>query len=125
MSRELDAEIAEKVMGLTPVKNEGGMVFTRWREWVDEGDYYYESEDEEWHHFVDEVPHYSTDIAAAWQVVEHLYHTGMWDITIRVSPVSKRWICSLDAPNRTVSIGSSDNTAPLAICHAALKAVAR
>lgn len=107
--RELDAEVAEKVMGWYQRVLASPHPRSQ-KNWYRPGSR---------HPVV--LPGFSTDIAAAWLVVNHLYHSGLWDITIRISPVSRRWVCSLDAPNRTVSIGSSDNTAPLAICHAALK----
>jgi len=68
---------------------------------------------------VSSIPHYSTDISAAWEVVEKL--RGVWDIR----SMSKTWVAIL-----SVQVGTSDKrvgeeaeTAPLAICLAALKAV--
>lgn len=122
--RELDALIAERVMGLNPVKNSNpyNMIFTRRRDWVDMDDYYYEGEDDGYH-FVDEVPHYSTDIAAAWKVVEHMKADG-WQCHMRGWVNSNDWQCGFVHPGGQMSWNTAD-TAPLAICCAALRASAR
>ncbi len=106
--RELDALVAEKVMG--------------------------------WHHTgsddrypVDDkgrsqlyVPDYSTDIGAAWAVVERMRELD-WRMLL------ENWVSSSDAyaaffhPQDRYRygnhIGVTDDTAPLAICRAALRAV--
>lgn len=69
------------------------------------------------------VPHYSTDIADAWQVVEAMRERG-WHPEIR-------WISDWDCKAKWwVNFGghrlydATADTAPLAICRAALRAVA-
>lgn len=79
------------------------------------------------------VPHYSTDIAAAWEVVERLRENG-WVIGIGID--DEPWEdpagggthgCSLLGCNRgrtdATDIREYADTTPLAICLAALKAV--
>ena len=101
--RELDALIAEKVMGLHiteesrntdcpvyDIKNAG--------------------------RFFAPISPYSTSIAAAWEVVFQvgtamqlfLYTTGFWEANLLI---------------RDTLFNGEGSTAPLAICHAALKAI--
>jgi hypothetical protein len=109
--RELDALVAEKVMKL------------HLAEWADEGDWWVTSDPhnpagnyEDQATFWTQLPCYSTDIGAAWGVVEspaceggHKFQLvqehGVWTAVIS-------GIAEADA-----------DTAPLAICLAALKAV--
>lgn len=100
-SRELDALVAKKVMG---IKN---------------ADYDHDGTD---------VPKpYSSDIAAAWQVVEKL-HTQNWSVHLDCSEYlgedcggcDIRVECKVGARGRFYADAS---TAPHAICLAALKAV--
>jgi hypothetical protein len=64
-----------------------------------------------------EVPHYSTDLSAAWQLVErirepgHAFHLSRFDPCI--------WLATF----RDDGYAAQAETAPLAICRAALKAV--
>lgn len=110
---ELDALIAEKVMG-----------YERWEEdlWVATSD-----------GFADELPHFSTDIAAAWEVVEKMRVQG---VHLGVAPWGKdEWeafekMDHLNEARQWVSSRGDDcvhvfgvDTAPLAICRAALAAV--
>lgn len=113
-SRELDALVAEKVMG---------RIFTRHlcepgtprREWVD-----------------NDVPHYSTDIAAAWQVVEEL-RNRKYVLRLESSPYmaqTEYWMGvfgfkGVDEEAWILEINYSPKipSAPLAICIAALKAL--
>jgi len=93
MTRKLDALVAERVMEIT-VQGPG------WR---------YPSEDH--------LPHYSTDIAAAWEVVEKLRTKG--DPFAVMSPSEYgEYSCYFDSRHPA---GAGD-TAPLAIVIAALKA---
>ena len=147
--RELDALVAEKVMGVT-IK------------WVDILDGYkcarpdgtwYEKGDADYEDCVDEhtvpvvvmekghtlyadwdgetsvrlntVHHYSTDIAAAWEVVEKLPHK-FWPEVGRMD--DGRWYCEIVGRGDTARQVSKSpiareiaDTAPLAICLAALK----
>lgn len=90
--RELDALVAEKVFG------------------VDVGDIYYDSTMQEITNF--SIPHYSTDISAAWEVVEKF---GRFDLILNGSGA---W-CAEFYGSWDRSFGDS---APHAICLAALKA---
>jgi hypothetical protein len=71
------------------------------------------------------VPRYSTDIAAAWQVVERLRpHADWFDLNRR--KVKRKWACAFlpwfpVVRNREITAG----TAPHAICRAALNVVAQ
>ena len=109
--RELDALIAEKVMGLTRhdesyvAEGVGKVLRFVWRDGcgtcVYSGDMF--------------LPHYSTDIAAAWEVVEK---ADLWSLYGSIG----------DGPYRAcIQFGDREglmtaDTAPLAICLAALKA---
>lgn len=127
--RDLDALVAEKVVGLDLSPREGGHV---WGE-KHHHDLHYlrlcqnEGCNEQWMECCDPdnppsgpcVPwmsRYSTDIEAAWQVVEKLmfqYH----DINLRYEPDFDVWIC------KTTTSKAQGDTAPEAICLAALEAV--
>lgn len=115
--RELDALIAEKVMGWAPVHD--GLNFR----WADGGDY------EKRHRYVcDWSP--STDIAAAWQVVERMDSLG-WYLTIdRLSSGERvrfwrcEWMRYTEENEKCGDCWEDADTAPLAICRAALEAVA-
>lgn len=65
-----------------------------------------------------DVPYYSTDISAAWQVVERMRTT---DHVFHLSSVDSfcDWLVTFSDEVRSVEAP----TAPLAICRAALKAV--
>lgn len=69
------------------------------------------------------VPHYSRDIAAAWEVVEKLAPDGFvlyrsWDV--KSKPV---WVVAQDCQDTLASELARHESAPAAICLAALKAV--
>lgn len=120
-SRERDAVVAEKVMEIKPIKNEGDMVFTRHRDWVEVGDWYYEGADEANNYFVDLVPPFTTDIAAAWLVVEKMRGTddetfGRW---MRMPELYERG----EVPGVCLLLERSAAEAAPAVCLAALKAV--
>ena len=97
--REFDALVAERVMGWPKA---------------------YDAEADVWYSITaDEIPRYSTDIAAAWEVVGHLTQMpGFNSIDLRIEPdcvIAEAWIYSRA---KTVE----GDTAPHAICLAALKA---
>lgn len=96
--RELDALIAEKVMGF-PLEIIRGAPYP-------------------------ECPrHYSTDIAAAWEVVEKDDGWGHdWRVKRWVSS-SKPYSCTAERTADGQNFYAEAETAPLAICLAALKAV--
>jgi hypothetical protein len=77
---------------------------------------------------------YSADIAAAWEVVEKVTADGVWECSVTYEQGYataygvKGWtveISRLDGDNRRQyqALSGLCGTAPLAICHAALKAV--
>jgi hypothetical protein len=98
--RELDALVAEKVMGELDKINE-----------------------REFHLMIPSgatLPHYSTRIEDAWQVVEKLATDDVYICIDRYD--NKTWQCIIDLDGMSEIVGSV-TTAPLAICLAALKAV--
>jgi len=111
--KALDELIAEHVMGWTkhtyPLEG-----FT---EWKDAEGY--------WQKYT--LPAYSTEIQAAWLVVERM-KAIRWDVLVRWSEAPEngrnyhRWLCWV-AVDLTTGYGADADTAPLAICLAALKAV--
>lgn len=103
--RELDALVASKVMGLR--KTEDGILW------------YCEKLDT----FFEDIPHFSSNISSAWLVVEKLNlaviptEHGKWKATESVFiPECIYYEVNLD-------IASEGDTAPHAICLAALKAI--
>jgi len=110
MSRELDTDIAEKIMGwghvLDPLRKRTGQPLPL----------------EQTHYWLSGIPEYSTDIRAAWLVVEHL-RSQAWLMTLSVNDdVDEPWDCRffLKYQRRVMAHGA---TAEIAICRAALKAV--
>lgn len=97
MSREIDALVAEHVMGL-PVTSEGKI--RGYHLGLGEG----------------EPKRYSTNIADAWEVVEWM---KMYEPNITWSDSDHMWICHFD---KYVDFVISNESAPMAICLAALKA---
>lgn len=96
-NREIDALVAEKVMALSNIKScESGLVYSH----------------DGYHPFL--VPRYSECIAAAWEVVEKL---KFW--TMHRWESCTRFIVNTD----TETFEAIEETAPLAICKAALKAM--
>lgn len=65
-------------------------------------------------------PHYSTDISAAWQVVEKLI-ADHWEPAIDFEKQRGQWCAEFS--DGTIIMRSFADTATLAICLAALKAV--
>jgi len=98
---ELDVEVAEKVMGWE--QDAPGSIWWRVGQRLIE------------------VPPFSTDISAAWQVVEHMRRRGRFvQITC---PVGDEIAVDIEGPRGETLESSWAETAPLAICRAALKAV--
>lgn len=113
MSRELDAQVAEKVMGITNVhRAERG-------EWLQiEMDFALVGELVYWgDKGLTRLPYYSTDIAAAWEVVEKM-NKEMYDVTLFMR--DGKWICGWENIDDQWYEMESD-TAQEAICRAALK----
>ena len=109
--RELDALVAEKVMGLTVCRNEAcegcdsdmwmldGTIWSR-----------------------DPLTHYSTDISAAWEVVEKVRSEGqridLWD-----GPSGWRVRFATESRAHRPPVPCASESVAHAICLAALKAV--
>lgn len=111
--RELDALVAEKVMGLPSVRYQpqGHDVDLVYGFNVFAG-------------VASMVPCYSIDIAAVWQVVKKL-NTEYECVAIITLPKTLRgphYICNLEEPSRGVSITEYGDNPAHAICLAALKA---
>jgi len=115
--RELDALVAKKVMGWHLVRwadeTDGGRV---WK--GDAGEYRAP-------YSVDPNPKWrwspSTDIAAAWEVVDALMDNGIG--LPQIFHDGQLWVASVSDCTRKKSNMASALTAPLAICRAALLAV--
>lgn len=110
--RELDALVAEKVMGLrcerlmTNPPKPSGLMRSPGGELVG-------------------LPYFSTDISVAWKVVEEMRGRGYW-VSVQMQPKSGDVDCVMWLPSADDTQDFSDDeapTAPLAICRAALKAV--
>jgi hypothetical protein len=110
--KELDALVAEKVMGLvlgfmSEEDIEPSVV-------VDQATMSF-----------DVIPHYSTDIAAAWEVLDSLAVVEA-DVTISNIPPEvgfTGYVCRILAQDFKETIATSEVSAPHAISLAALKAV--
>jgi len=105
MSREIDAAVAEFVMG-----------------WKNITEPY--SCPEQWLNTAGEnvgnaVPLYSTDIAAAWEV---LCHQMFWEVGI-ARHASGHWDCWLSLAAEDKRFLVTDESPAIAICRASLKAV--
>ena len=112
--RELDALIAEKVMGLTlgPAPMSANFEITC----VKLGDH-------EWRN----ISYYSTEIGAAWEVVEKLRGAG-WtfhvdDVGFNDATEGEWRVMFTEATTGNEHVFADGKTAPHAICLAALKAV--
>lgn len=105
--RELDMLIAEKVMGQT-VREEHHKDFpqTVVCRWISE---------------TEMLPGYSTDISAAWEIIEHL-RPWRFNLERMNRTAGSEWRADFD--NRPSIFSGYGDTAPLAICRAALAALA-
>lgn len=109
--RELDALVAEKVFGMH--RHPGCDLDDHLR-----AECYGTGTEEGYGPVVD----YSTDSAAAWQVVEKLTELHVVSVSCMLN---KRWRCEVVQAHsqRQTPVNAIADTAPLAICLAALKAV--
>jgi hypothetical protein len=107
--RELDALVAEKVMGWTIVtESDFGLC---WKIPLAGGGFEFRSDES--------TPYYSTDMVAAFQLVERLAETQGFFLGKHGTPGRPPWCCRFGvAPSLT-----EGETAPFVICVAALKAV--
>lgn len=99
-SREIDALVAEKVFDHPDIAFYNGDYFGCEGDWP--------------------VPHYSTDIAAAWEVVEKMREQG-GPTGVQWSTTTKDWFCLIGAGPKHIAVVHGA-TAPVAISLAALKA---
>jgi len=110
--REMDALVAELMGWESQYIEYGGSA----------GEYVWVLPDGKWQHEPD-VPEYSTDIAAAWLVVEKfLPHFRIECFEDSVNTDEKGWHCDIWTV-RGHACAEGCDTAPLAICRAALKAI--
>jgi len=127
--REMDALVAEKVMGWSNVEKTtwsnyraDGTPFGGGKEWRGTPP----NHEAEFNPVLYPIKNYSTDIAAAWMVVEKI-RPLFWSTQVMVWDHSDKYIVSCvyrgghDEPEK--AINSEAPTAPLAICRAALLAV--
>ncbi len=112
----MDALVARKVMGLDPLTVDGDMqVFTWRREFLMAGDRFVVTDNGS-----ESLPHYSTDIAAAWQVVEKMAEGGLRLSLDRFG--GDPWWAEFADEGWEQGAQATSATAPMAICLAALKA---
>lgn len=121
--RELDALVAERVMGwtlTTPVDPACDFAVGTKRDGTDARRNFGRGPDGKEVSF----PLYSTDIAAAWQVVEKLRADG-YEVQVAAEPDPRvsAYHCEIARLSDSGSTVEFDDTAPLAICRAALAAV--
>ena len=113
MSRDLDAQVAEKVMGFSILIADKPMLG-----FIGQGDPYWLDAYKQ----PRMTPFYSTDIKAAFEVVEKLGKDG-WIVTLHRD---FNWYCDLawlTEDDTTWTSADAADTLPEAICLAALKAV--
>lgn len=125
VGREMDIWVAEKFLGLEVVRPVTPIVYEN-----DDGLHVRaRGSDMKWLH-CQPLVHYSTDIAAAWEVVGKLQEKGLafmlfdgrtaWRM-ITIEKAGEKWYAEFyNGPMRG---GGCSNTAPLAICRAAFKAM--
>jgi len=127
--RELDALVAEKVMGLRWRRFDyppAGSSFAYGKPWTWLSSSYAGGDPEgDETRYIDNVRHYSSDIAAAWEVVGELVSLGARvNVMNRYAPT---WGCNIitdiGTPHERQHFHGSCESAPLAICLAALAAV--
>jgi hypothetical protein len=120
-SYEMDAMIYSIVFGKMAFRANGRWEFTNERDYLDKGEGYYLGEHQE----IIRLPKFSTDIQAAWEVVEKLANEPFaWHIeSINLEGGRVTWWACLwgDVPDGSIAEYSAKaDTVPLAICRAAL-----
>jgi hypothetical protein len=110
MSRKIDALIAEHVMDIEVQEDQ--MTY---------GIFHEKRLNDPIEYFIGEtnttIPHYSTDIKAAWEVVENCPHY----MSICSLPNGFSYRARIENTDGNIYINSKADTAPMAICLAALK----
>lgn len=129
--RELDALIAKEVMGLQNVGINLIQTDNFYRGHWEELLCY--SPEPDTVGYQEEVPHYSTDMNDAWKVVEYIRNNidplnRMWKPNISHEGEHFMWRCEFklendNAGDDTTYYCANAETAPLAICLAAIKTV--
>lgn len=118
MSRELDAEVAEKVMGWHVERfiwEYDGLV-QQDEVWITDPSR--KDEPPPQRHDVTIAPRpFSTDIAAAWQVVERIHILGF---PVTINNAETGWVCTI---GRSKATPIWAETIELAICRAAIQAL--
>lgn len=114
-NRDIDKLISKKVMGWTEIRESGftGFDFVGLDPNHKPTDWYL-------------IPHYSTDISAAWQVVNHLLetHEGLVFHTMSPTPDRVNWYAGFGVQPPTDEVYFANAGTPsMAICLAALKCV--
>jgi hypothetical protein len=119
--RELDALVAERVLGWKLIDR----IEMGWGEGPDVWDCTNGKDADECYsptrqHFAP-----STDISAAWAVVERMAEDAHYlDVTFEPEDESRTWNCKLRLAGSKGEVEAYADTAPLAICKAALAALA-
>ena len=126
-NREIDALVAEKVMGwgvkhFEASQNENSPVVQKLERWCVEGiDIPPEDEENDW--LFGNMPWFSTNISDAWQVVEKMAKYGIAIHTPRDSEKGHMpWRVVIATDISGLAKAVNGETAPMAICLAALKA---
>jgi Phage ABA sandwich domain len=120
--RALDALVAERVMGWTDIRNDHYVLLDPAGVWMGRA-----PQSQPWDSPQDKdrgislVPHYSTDIAAAWLLVECLRDEG-WLLSITPDEPGGGWAVQYKPKERNLHGWERADTVPLAICRAALAA---
>lgn len=116
--RELDALVTEKVMGWERIPTSADTPeLEAYPQFCEDGT------------FRGAPPNYSTDIAAAWLVVEAMVHRDrrcQSRVSVTYDWFKQEWTCAFFGEGNPLVGGSGGHRAPtvmLAICHAALAAV--
>ena len=126
--RAIDAQVAEKVMGhklatLAEYEAEARRVWAKQPSCL-----YFHGlggfiayEEAGAVHVEPNVPAYSTDIAAAWRVVERLRERG-WSVVVESHGKHREWTCWVQDDTENEPVMPDADTVQLAICLAALRA---
>lgn len=115
---EMDALISSKIFEVMAFRATGNWEHENESDYLDEGEAYYFGEYQE----TIRLPKYSTDIAAAWEIVEKLKAAGKWlSISTSFIGTDEKWCCEYSENNIQSEVDFVlAETAPLAICRAAL-----
>lgn len=123
--RQIDALVAEKVMGFKvvddPLVSLNGVRYIHKIEVAWDHGEGFTGKGRQWPERIGTLPRYSSEIAAAWQVVERLIALGYrldirWLLSNQWDVIFEKW----PDPRR---ISKADPSCALAICLAALRAV--